>query len=91
MSIETYKEIAPAAWASYIVNGDVDDLSDQEIAACDRWRDRMAKTGPSLEFLAITIDTNEEPYFGRWDHDWGQDGVTGGDLINYTVVYRLTE
>lgn len=91
MKIETYTEVAPACWASYIINDDPSSLSDAEIKACDKWIDDMAKVPDGHEFMHITIEDDAKSYFWRWHGDWGQKGVVAGDLLNYTVVYRVKE
>ena len=85
-SIETVEVVAPATWASYFINGDASGLEDAEIAAADRWLERESK---GCEFFDI-VDCGEA-YFGRWFDDWGQPGVTGGDLVEYTALYRETK
>ncbi len=74
---------APAYWASYIINGDCSAMNDDEIKACDEW---VAGEGFGCDEFFIT-DCGE-PYFGSWYNNWGQDGVTGGDLCKYVALYR---
>jgi len=80
MTMTTYKETAPAHWASYLINDDPSAMSEAEIAACDAWADRQDGD--------ITLDPNEESFFGSWLDDWGQAGVRKGDLYDYTVIVR---
>lgn len=84
MTLKTIEITAPAYWASYLFNGDASGIEDSEAAACDAWLEREAS---GCKSFSIT-DINGESYFGSWFDDWGQEGVTGGDLCDYVALYE---
>ena len=66
---------APAAWASYIINGDDSGLEDDEIAECDAMVDDiMSETGK-----AWCVGCSEVSEF-RHRPDYGMSG----DCLTYT-------
>lgn len=75
----------PAHWASALVNGDYSGLSDEEAAWCRAW---YADLGDGADVVGCA----EEPRFS-WHYDLHANGhcpvgVTGGDVIDYVVLYR---
>lgn len=67
---------APAHWACYLINGDCSDMSDAEMDAAD------------ARFLGVdVVDVCDEPYFSWNFRIFGGD-AEGGDVADYTVIYR---
>lgn len=76
--------VGPAAWASYLVNGDASGLQPGEREAADAWQERE---GVRIEDVQRTADgESAEPYFhetfGRWipEVEW-----IGGDVLDYVA------
>ena len=61
MQIETFT--LPAQWASFLINGDVSGLTDDEVAEIDAMFDETVKQG-YIRFEVLSCD--EEPYFTRY-------------------------
>jgi len=66
--------IAPAYWATYLMNGDASGIGDEEAARIDRF---MAKHYPHVD----VVDCGE-PYFS-WSFDMYGGDAEGGDLCEY--------
>lgn len=74
----------PAAWASYLVNGDDSSLTQREKAIADTW---AARQGGAI------VDVDGEPYFSKhWDiyvpEMTALEGTYAGDLIQYVAHFR---
>lgn len=46
MSFDTVTHKAPAAWASYLINGDATGIEDSEQSDCDAWLESIGLGGP---------------------------------------------
>jgi hypothetical protein len=80
--IEVITVIAPAAWASYLVNGDASSLSDAEVAQADRYVKGVR--------IVSTVD-GAEPYFtSRFQLYGGIENAACGEVIEY-VGHVITE
>jgi len=80
--ISTYQVIAPAQWASALINGDYSGIE------CDRECERVSQFEGSL--LPDSIIDCSEPYFigsPRWSTDTPDE--LGGDYCEYTVIKAL--
>lgn len=95
--METDTITLPAYWSSALVNGDDSsfDMLDDEFAARERAAvayvlDELADDGWSV----VDVARNDEgepmdPYFSRhyhWHHPDPGAGVTGGDVLEYTII-----
>lgn len=69
---------APAAWASYFVNGDASGITDTERAQADAWLARE-------KVRVIDVAEGAEAYFSR-SVQWYAPEVdySAGDLLEYT-------
>jgi len=82
---------APAAWASYLVNGDASGLSDEERAQADAWLEREG-----VRIVDVERDENGEPldpYF-TWHMDVHAPelGFAGASALDYRAEeLRLEE
>jgi len=79
--ISTYQVIAPAQWASALINGDYSGIE------CENECQRVSKFEDSL--LPDNIIDCGEPYFigsARWSTDTPDE--LGGDYCEYTVITR---
>ena len=84
MTVQTETFEAPACWACYYINSDASGPDDAEIAAADKLIDEYLQGRKYFHVCGCG-----EPYFGTLYHfDWGQDGVTGGDICEYTALFE---
>jgi len=67
----------PARWAFFLVNGDKDGYSDDELAAIENWLEKQS-LGPCLKL-------SDTPSF-RWTND--SDLLLGGDCLDFTFALR---
>jgi len=80
MKIETYTVIAPAHWASALVNGDYSGIE------CENECQRISDFEESLLPGSITGDVSEPCFIGsaRWATDTPDE--LAGDYCEYTVI-----
>lgn len=79
MAIKVDSIILPAAWASYLVNGDGSDLSERERDRADSHLARVLKPG---QYIVGTV--YDDPWFS-WDFD-----LYGGDCLAGLVRGYIT-
>lgn len=65
-------------WASYLVNGDVTDLTDEELSDMQAW---LAFQGVEASECTGALD---DPHYGQFDV--GLRDVEPGELVTYTFL-----
>lgn len=75
--IEVETTIAPAYWASYLVNGDASGMEEDELAKCDKWLAHQTKEGWRV------VSCEGESFIGRFQ------GMQT-ELVEYTL-HRTTK
>ena len=81
MKREFIKIAAPAHMASYLINGEVDGVSDEDIQAVATWLD-------GLEVIDVARGADGwcmEPYFS-WAYGLHGGTAQGGELLDYIVL-----
>lgn len=69
--------VAPAHWASYLVNGDASGLEPHELAQAQEW---LRREGVRI----IGTEPGAEPYFTKALHVYAPEcGVSGGMVLDY--------
>lgn len=70
-------ETGPAAWASYLINGDASSMSPEDLEACDAWQKK-------IEPWYVVSTEEGEPRF-TWSYRLYGGTANGGDVIDYIV------
>ncbi len=81
MSIKVMTTLAPACWASYLINGDASGLDAVEKEACDKW---IALFDP---WYVVAIEDGAEPQFTNAYSIYGGT-ASAGDVIKYVQHKR---
>ena len=98
MAPSVVKSVAPAAWATAIVNDDRSGLSADEIAVLEHWLARQNERWPGVNWVSCGASEGDEGFFSRhWDlhaetRYWDGcpeafAGITGGQVIEYQGLY----
>jgi hypothetical protein len=77
--IEVEVVTMPAAWASYLVNGDASSLTESEVAAADAYTKGVTVVG-----VHEYADATNEPRFTRAFRIFGGTS-DAGEVLDYTV------
>lgn len=77
--IQTDEATAPAAWASYLVNGDASGLEPDELSAADAWCARLAPW--------YVVDAVEDSNRFSWSYRLHGGTAEGGTVCDY-ILHR---
>jgi hypothetical protein len=70
-------ETGPAAWVSYLINGDASSMSPEDLEACDDWQTKIEP------WYVVSVEDGE-PRF-TWSYRLYGGTASGGDVIDYIV------
>lgn len=74
MKIKTIDFILPAYLAGYLINGDIDNLSENELDEVDHFL--------NINKLESCVNVSSEPFF-KWSNDFNN---LGGDCLTYDFI-----
>ena len=75
------KLIAPSAWASYLINGDISGIDALDVQQCDAWIKRVA--------LGLPVSCDDAGF--RWHHDADVDSPLGADCQEFIFLQSSGE
>jgi len=83
-SYHTDTVTGPAEWSNYLINGDKSGLTPEEVRWADEWAALECGDGD-------IVSCDGEPYFSRSTFAWRTTPYTGGDVVDYQILYRVPD